>query len=132
MDVGTHFCDPDKWMAGCREYMRSQNKVYKDLKSTKWYNNNREPRVRLSLTKWTRLVIVSQPKIFRIITFDDVTGEQSGAFSYDLLYFGFMKESDFNTILRRNPSNTGRDGGQQNFFVAYDREKDKLEAHQFR
>ena len=74
-------------------------------------------------------MIVSQAKIFRIITFDDVTGEISGAFSYDLVYFGYMKESDFARILKRNAA---RKEGQENFFRVYDKDRSKLEAHQFR
>ncbi|KAF0305357.1 hypothetical protein FJT64_023015 [Amphibalanus amphitrite] len=129
VDVGAHYCDPNKWMAGCVEYMRSQNKKYKELKSTKFYMNNSEPFVRLSLTKWTRLMIISQAKIFRIITFDDITGKQSGAFSYDLTYFGFMSESEFNRLLR---GSNGRDEVQRSFFKVYDTDRNMIEAHQFR
>ena len=116
-------------MSGCEEYARSENRKYRELKATKWYMNNTEPRVKLALTKWTRLMIVSQAKIFRIITFDDVTGEVSGAFSYDLVYFGRIKESQFVRILK---SYDRRNDGQMNFFKAYDKERSKVEAHQFR
>ena len=128
--MGTHFCDPDKWMADCVEYMRSQNPKYRQLKETRWYMNNSEPRVTLSLTKWTHLRIISQAKIFRIVTFDDVTDEVTGMFSYDLVYFGFMNENDFNGFLK---SYKGVDRGPQlNLFTAYDKDQSKLEAHQFR
>lgn len=82
--------------------------------------------VHFSLTRWTRLVIVSQAKIFRIITFEPDNIRVKESFSYDLAHFGFMSEEKFSDALRYSTSN------EKKLYEMYGHRDGVRETFQFR